>query len=388
MLLTGTNCVLQWAERGPYHHYEVLGSHSFESSGSAGRENAGRGRPKKELIDSEIVLSLSNWRFVRDALQEGLSEFKPVTVQDIDVSIKMSCSLYRNPERQSEWPYFDKHGLTIGFTALMSLISDPQFHKSLLTPLKEKYEEDVRRPVLPTFGADSRRTDMALTNIPFVITAGAQARPLDSPDEGDRWTGRSRADGRSADLSEQAANTNQSKKRQAKDDKTKGLSQGKKTAARGKKTSQTKNKRVARSLLSDLDQVGVAKTADKANKVVDDNEEDYEDVEDEALPNEMICDGLRVVTVLTPTVQLFTSDSELSDSEKDSEKRKKRWTEETSHSNGDKFFNPDLSATPPEQTGSNYKGSLNPKDCPGGPIVAYDATAGSPVKKKKTRGRN
>jgi len=359
----------------------VLGSHSFESSGSAGREAAGRGRPKKEFVDSEVVLSLSNWRFVRDALQEGLTEFKPVTVQDIDVSIKMSCSLYRNSERQSEWPYFDKYGLTISYTALLSLISDPKFHQSLMAPLKEKYEQDIRRPVLPSLGNyHSPESTPTLTNANILITAGAQEQPLESSDdENNRWTGRSRPNRGGAGLSEPAAKASQSKKKQAKDSKAKNLSQGKKTTAKGRKPSQAKTKRVARALLPDLNEVGGA-AKEGSNEA---EEDDFEEgLEDEPLPDDVIIDGLRVARTLTPALQLFSSDSELSESERDADKGKRRWTGEASQADLDP------GATPPEQTGSNYKGSLNPKDCPGGPVAVYDGTPASPVKKKKTRGKN
>ena len=360
----------------------MLGSHSFESSGSAGREAAGRGRPKKEFVDSEVVLSLSNWRFVRDALQEGLTEFKPVTVQDIDVSIKMSCSLYRNSERQSEWPYFDKYGLTISYTALLSLISDPKFHQSLMAPLKEKYEQDIRRPVLPSLGNyHSPESTPTLTNANILITAGAQEQPLESSDdENNRWTGRSRPNRGGAGLSEPAAKASQSKKKQAKDSKAKSLSQGKKTAAKGRKPSQAKIKKVARALLPDLNQASGVSKEGTNNEEEDDELE--EGLEEEPLPDDVIIDGLRVARTLTPALQLFSSDSELSESERDTDKGKRKWTGEESQADLD------LSATPPEQTGSNYKGSLNPKDCPGGPIAVYDVTPASPVKKKKTRGKN
>jgi len=93
-----------------------------------------------------VVLSVSNWRFVRDAIQAGLRDFKPVTPQDFDVSIKISSTLFKTPDRG--WPFFDKHGLTVGYPAMVSLLSDPLFHNSFLKPLKAKYEQDVERPIM------------------------------------------------------------------------------------------------------------------------------------------------------------------------------------------------------------------------------------------------
>lgn len=97
------------------------------------------------------MLSLSNWRFVRDALQSELREFKPTAASDFDVSIKMSSTLFKSPDRLSEWPFFDKNGLTVSYPAMVSLLLDPLFQEKFLKPLKSKYEQELNRPLFPSY---------------------------------------------------------------------------------------------------------------------------------------------------------------------------------------------------------------------------------------------
>lgn len=336
--------MFQWEDRGPYHDYHVLGVHHFETTGPIGKEGAGRGRPKKESHVSEIVLSVSNWRFVRDCIHGGLTEFKPVTEQDVDVSIKMSSTVFKNTEKYSQWPFFDKNGLTVTYPAMVSLLSDFGFHESLMTPLMKKYEQDLNRPILSeTFQSapsSSSRTESSL------VLAGAPRSEMTPPVRDLRSY-----EGSLSDCLVEVQNL------ESQDQEGKKKRSNKKASE--KKTKTVKNLGPGRP------------KKNKATKIL------LPALEEAAAGSDLRAErGLR-----SPTL-LFSSDSEQSDNDSVGKARKKKRSQALENDDSDV----EITLTPPEQTGSNYQGSLNPH----GYLDSVDflETAIGSIRKKKTRGKH
>ena len=140
----------QWKERGIFTNYTTLAGHTYEKS----KESTGsRGRPKKELVTSLIVLSLTNWSFVNEGTQNEDQVFRPMTSKDVFVQLKLSSTVFESERSQNSAEnstpggdsyFFDKHGLSIRYPALVSLLSDPMFVGQFMQELKIRYEKDTK----------------------------------------------------------------------------------------------------------------------------------------------------------------------------------------------------------------------------------------------------
>ena len=104
----------------------------------------------------------------------------------------MSSTVFKNSERESEWPFFDKNGLTVSYPAMVSLLSDPLFYSALLKPLKEKYEQDVGRPIAPSTDAAAAAAAAAAIGLEdnqqqvavLLARSGPQVYPAEKPAAG------------------------------------------------------------------------------------------------------------------------------------------------------------------------------------------------------------
>ena len=143
--------LFQWQEVGPCHHYEPLSSHSYEKNVAVQSGNA-RGRPKKEVVTSKIILAISNWVFIRNQTQAPTEELRPLTPADFDISIKLSSTVFRvgrnAPSAENQVTdnlsiFFDKNGLTVSYLALQSLLEDRAFTQEFMSGLKRRYDQDL-----------------------------------------------------------------------------------------------------------------------------------------------------------------------------------------------------------------------------------------------------
>lgn len=346
--------MFQWEDRGPYHHYHVLGVHQFEASGPTGKEGAGgRGRPKKENHVSEVVLSVSNWRFVRDCIHGGLTEFKPVTEQDVDVSIKMSSSVFKNTEKYSQWPFFDKHGLTVTYPALVSLLSDFGFQESLMAPLVKKYEQDLNRPILT--GNGTFQPGFSLTEHSRGPAAAQSSEMTPQTRDLRSYEG---------SLSDCLVEVQNLEKRDQGENK-----KGKKKPT---KTSEKKRK----SSVKNFGDGGGSKK-NKVSKVL------LPALEEAATP-----ENLRAEREPRSPTLVFSSDSEQSDNDSIARtlKKKKQKNSTTAAAAANEDSDVEVTSTPPEQIGSNYEGSLNPHVYLDS--AAFLESAIGSIRKKKTRGKH
>lgn len=102
---------------------------------------------------------------MRDCLQSELREFRPTTSSDFDVSIKLSSTVFKNPDKTSEWPFFDKNGLTVSYPAMISLLMDSRLEEDFMKPLRYKYEQELQRSLLPS------SVEILPPPLPFMETA-------------------------------------------------------------------------------------------------------------------------------------------------------------------------------------------------------------------------
>jgi hypothetical protein len=148
-LIFALSFFFQWQEVGPCHHYEPLSSHSFEKSQVG---EGARGRPKKEIVTSSVVLTISNWVCIRDQTQNPTEQFRPLTPADFDVSIKLSSTVFQsvktdaavgNKSSDGVNIFFDRNGMTVSYLAFRSLLEDAHFTKEFMPALKARYDQEL-----------------------------------------------------------------------------------------------------------------------------------------------------------------------------------------------------------------------------------------------------
>jgi len=98
----------------------VLSKHHFSSNGPA----TVFGKRKIEQHHSELVLSITNWWYVK----KHQSTFKPVSVtpKDLHVSIKLSSTVFKSADDTGDL-HFDKNGWIVPYPAIIGLLSNSEF---------------------------------------------------------------------------------------------------------------------------------------------------------------------------------------------------------------------------------------------------------------------
>ena len=130
--------------------FTVISAHEFSlpATGLAGTprsRNSEDRRPREELHLSELILSLTNFWFIRKHQENR----KPVeaTPKDLHASLKIASTLFKSPQANPAKfnrrdHYFDKNGLIVPYPALQALLADDDF-AAYLKAIKQKYEDDV-----------------------------------------------------------------------------------------------------------------------------------------------------------------------------------------------------------------------------------------------------
>ena len=139
------------------HHttYLTLATHQFSeqaggTNGSRKRNRAGSsGNPPTNFVNTELIVSISNWHFNRDA-QNNPDEVI-CRLSDVTISIKFACNLWAKANaKPTDYP-FDREGISIPYSTFLSLLSDRGFVNGFIPTIKEKYEshEKIKLPSIP-----------------------------------------------------------------------------------------------------------------------------------------------------------------------------------------------------------------------------------------------
>lgn len=93
---------------------------------------------------TKLVLIISNWSFVRDNANNR-RRIK-CTAQDVTIGLKLSSTDFRSGSSQqtNKTGYdFDKNGLTLPYSAFLSLLKDENFTDDYMTKVKTRYTSDT-----------------------------------------------------------------------------------------------------------------------------------------------------------------------------------------------------------------------------------------------------
>ena len=135
-------------QKSPFSDYTVLAQHSFtETSSGGGGKN--KGGETKRSHQSQLVLAISNWHFVRDSLNSG--QPRPCQPADCSVAIKLASSVFKpvgivpsqlpGGSTDSSQFYFDRNGVSTPYEAFVSLSTSAEF-KTYLTQVKSRFEQE------------------------------------------------------------------------------------------------------------------------------------------------------------------------------------------------------------------------------------------------------
>ena len=121
--------------RSPFTEYVVISSHSFVE----------KNKDKTTTNHmSELVVTISNWHFVRDNLNNP--RINRCTLFDCTIGLKLSSSVFKPASvAASDTPsehtyYFDRNGAAIPYEAFFALLQNKDF-EDFLKHVKRRYEE-------------------------------------------------------------------------------------------------------------------------------------------------------------------------------------------------------------------------------------------------------
>lgn len=161
--------------------FTVISAHEFSlpATGLVGTprsRNSEDRRPREELHLSELILSLTNFWFIRKHQENR----KPVeaTPKDLHASLKIASTLFKSPQANPAKfnrrdHYFDKNGLIVPYPALQALLADDDF-AAYLKAIKQKYEDDVG-----SNDGDDDDVDDDGSNNAHLLTEEEEARELE-----------------------------------------------------------------------------------------------------------------------------------------------------------------------------------------------------------------
>ena len=121
--------------RSHFTDYIVISSHSFVEN------NKDKKTTTKHL--SELVVTISNWHYVRDNLSNP--RINKCTLADCAIGLKLSSSVFKPAsvvasEASRDNPYyFDRNGATIPYDAFFALLHQLDFEE-FLNHVKRRYE--------------------------------------------------------------------------------------------------------------------------------------------------------------------------------------------------------------------------------------------------------
>lgn len=124
----------------------MLAQHSFTETSSGG---GGKNKGETKRHQSQLVLVISNWHFVRDSLNSG--QPRPCQPADCSVAIKLASSVFKpvgivlsqlpGGSTDSSQFYFDRNGVSTPYEAFVSLSTSAEF-KTYLTQVKSRFEQE------------------------------------------------------------------------------------------------------------------------------------------------------------------------------------------------------------------------------------------------------
>ena len=123
--------------RSPFTEYVVISSHSFVEKN--------KDKTTTQHM-SELVVTISNWHFVRDNLSNP--RINRCTLADCAIGLKLSSSVFKPAsvaasDKPSEHTYyFDRNGTTIPYEAFFALLQNKDFEE-FLNHVKRRYEDSA-----------------------------------------------------------------------------------------------------------------------------------------------------------------------------------------------------------------------------------------------------
>lgn len=124
----------KWTTASDFNHYVTLSRHTFKK----------RGSDRFEL--SSIVLCIGNYHYIRDVVQVQKEKAPPLKPTDCHISVKLSSSTFKSELDDFEakscgGPFFDKNGITVPYSAFLTLLSDDLELKDFFQELHARYGE-------------------------------------------------------------------------------------------------------------------------------------------------------------------------------------------------------------------------------------------------------
>lgn len=156
----------KWTTASDFNHYVTLSKHSFKK----------RGSDRQEL--SSIVLCVGNYHYIRDVVQVQKEKSPPLKPSDCHISLKLSSTTFK-PEldefegKNTGGPYFDKNGLTVPYSAFLTLLSDDSGLKEFFREVLARYEEDENE-----LAGEENSSEAPLVNF---VTPKTTEVPIPSP---------------------------------------------------------------------------------------------------------------------------------------------------------------------------------------------------------------
>lgn len=160
-------CLQDFQNRSHCANYFVLSTHTklvIEPGVGGGikRRLAGGGPSSStsgKSVTTELVCVVSNWHFNRTAAtKDAIVKCK---LTDVNVSLKFASDQWKKIGAARERFHFDRDGVSMSYSTLLSLISDKQFTHNFLPEARKKYEQVEQCDLLVT--------DQSLHLITFAI---------------------------------------------------------------------------------------------------------------------------------------------------------------------------------------------------------------------------